>query len=134
MIIPQPDKKRDPASPDYMAIQWYYLPYSNEPSLSPSLIGSDHMCQNTRSAEPQKEPISKPVMPTAAPVAPVPLVVAPPVNETTIWQVSVRPDSPEIGTPGKNGALKIYMDFSDAADSEARIRTAVAMRSWLTNS
>lgn len=47
-------------------------------------------------------------MPTAAPV---PLVVAPPVNETTIWQVSVRPDSPEIGTPGKNGALKIYIDF-----------------------
>jgi hypothetical protein len=55
-------------------------------------------------------------------------MVAPPANETTIRQVSVRPDSLEIGTPGKNGALKIYMDFSDPADCEQRIRTAVAMR------
>jgi hypothetical protein len=26
MIIHKPDKKRTPATPDYMAIQWYYLP------------------------------------------------------------------------------------------------------------
>jgi len=55
-------------------------------------------------------------------------VVASPANETIVCQVSVRPDSLEIGTPGQNGTLKIYMDFSDPVDCEQRIRTAVAMR------
>ena len=39
-----------------------------------------------------------------------------------------RPDSIEIGTPGKGGVVKLYVDFLDVADTEQRIRNALAMR------
>jgi len=42
--------------------------------------------------------------------------------------VNVRPDSIEIGTPSKGGALKIYFDAGDPLDSEHRIREAFRLR------
>lgn len=42
--------------------------------------------------------------------------------------VTVRPDSLELGTPSKGGALKIYFDAGDPVDSERRIREAFRLR------
>jgi hypothetical protein len=42
--------------------------------------------------------------------------------------ITVRPDSIEIGTPSKGGALKIYFDSGDPLDSEHRIREAFRLR------
>jgi len=42
-------------------------------------------------------------------------------------------DSIEIGTPGKGGAIKIYGDFADPVDFEARIRAAVRLRKTAHN-
>ncbi len=49
-------------------------------------------------------------------------------HETVIKNVAVRPDSLELGTPGKSGCIKIYIDASDVADAEQRIRNAIALR------
>jgi len=37
-------------------------------------------------------------------------------------------DSIEIGTPGKDGAIKVYGDFSQPDEFEKRIRDAVRLR------
>jgi len=42
--------------------------------------------------------------------------------------VTIRPDSLELGTPGKHGALKIYFDSGDPVDAERRIRAAFMLR------
>lgn len=46
----------------------------------------------------------------------------------TISHVTVRPDSLELGTPSKGGAIKIYFDSGDPVDSERRIREAFRLR------
>lgn len=45
-----------------------------------------------------------------------------------ISHVTVRPDSIEIGTPSRGGAVKCYLDFGDPVDSERRIREAFRLR------
>lgn len=41
-----------------------------------------------------------------------------------------NPDSIEIGTPGKGGAVKIYGDFNDKAAFEAKIKNAAEIRKY----
>jgi len=106
------------------------IQYAVGPSGKSILVnpdGTDHNCQN---AAPVKETISRPVIETAAPVAPAPLVVVPPAraSDAVIRNITEHPDSLEIGTPGKGGALKIYFDSSDPVDAEQRIRNALALR------
>jgi hypothetical protein len=43
-------------------------------------------------------------------------------------QRTERPDSIEIGTPGRGGTLKVYFDSGDTADAEKRIRNAFYLR------
>jgi hypothetical protein len=45
-----------------------------------------------------------------------------------VTHTTIRPDSIELGTPGKQGALKIYFDSGDPVDSERRIREAFRLR------
>ena len=45
-----------------------------------------------------------------------------------ISHTTIRPDSLELGTPGKKGTVKIYVDFGDPVDSERRIREAFRLR------
>ncbi|MEI6841380.1 MAG: hypothetical protein WCK53_08950 [Methanomicrobiales archaeon] len=54
-------------------------------------------------------------------------------SETVIKNVAVRPDSLELGTPGKSGCIKIYFDASDVADAELRIRNAITLRDLANN-
>jgi hypothetical protein len=39
-----------------------------------------------------------------------------------------RPDSIEIGTPGKGGCVKVFFDAGDPEDAEKRIRNAMILR------
>jgi hypothetical protein len=43
-------------------------------------------------------------------------------------QRSERPDSLELGTPGKGGAIKVFMDCGEPEEAERRIRTAFRLR------
>jgi hypothetical protein len=45
-----------------------------------------------------------------------------------VSHVTIRPDSLEIGTPSKKGALKIYFDAGDPVEAERRIREAFRLR------
>lgn len=72
---------------------------------------------------------------SAKPVTPIGQVVARPSIQPLEQVVrhihenkENRPDSIEIGTPGKGGVVKLYCDFLDKADTEQRIRNAMAMR------
>ncbi len=40
---------------------------------------------------------------------------------------AIRPDSIEIGTPGKTGAVKVFFDSGDAEDARTRILKAVEL-------
>ncbi|GEM_PF-455192 len=101
-------------------------------SIEVNADGTAHSCQNTA---PIKEPICEPVI---RPIAADPVQggmngrpVKEPVriiHETVTKVVTERPDSLEIGTPSKGGVVKVYVDFSDVADAEQRIRNAMAMR------
>ena len=43
-------------------------------------------------------------------------------------QRTERPDSIELGTPGRGGTLKVYFDSEDTADAEKRIRNGFYLR------
>lgn len=46
-----------------------------------------------------------------------------------ISHTTIRPDSIELGTPGRaGGALKVYFDSGDPTDAERRIREAFRLR------
>lgn len=46
------------------------------------------------------------------------------------YHYSVDPDSLEIGTPGKGGALKIYGDFRNPDAFQIKIRNAYNIRKY----
>lgn len=46
------------------------------------------------------------------------------------YHYSVDPDSLEIGTPGKGGALKIYGDFRNPDGFRAKIKAAYELRRY----
>jgi len=50
--------------------------------------------------------------------------------ETTTRVINDNPDSIEIGTPSKGGAVKIYGNFEDKAAFEAKIRNAKEVRQF----
>lgn len=50
------------------------------------------------------------------------------VEERRHYHYSVDPDSIEIGTPGKGGAVKIYGDFRDPDGFREKIRNAFELR------
>ena len=39
-------------------------------------------------------------------------------------------DSIEIGTAGKGGAVKVYLDFNDVEVSKVKVKKALALRKW----
>lgn len=45
-------------------------------------------------------------------------------QESEVIHISNRPDSLEIGTPGKGGSLKIYFDASHEQEADELIRSA----------
>jgi hypothetical protein len=51
-------------------------------------------------------------------------------EQHTHLHYSVDPDSIEIGTPGKGGALKVYGDFRDPEGFRLKIRNAVALKQY----
>ena len=44
--------------------------------------------------------------------------------------INERPDSLEIGTPAKGGAVKVYTDFLDKGITEQRIKAAFEARKY----
>ena len=44
--------------------------------------------------------------------------------------ISENPDSLEVGTPGKGGAVKIYGDFRDPAGFREKIKAAYELRRY----
>ena len=52
------------------------------------------------------------------------------VEETLNKTVQLNPDSIEIGTPGKGGALKVYGDFSIKGVFQAKIDNALEIRAY----
>lgn len=46
--------------------------------------------------------------------------------------VTENPDSFEIGTPGKGGAIKVYGDFSDLEAFKKKVDNARAARDYAT--
>jgi len=49
---------------------------------------------------------------------------------TTTIHKTENPDSLEIGTPSKLGAVKIYGDFADAAAFQNKVDNAVTIREY----
>jgi len=93
-------------------------------------VNSDNTPHLCLTPAPEKEPQTEPVITTPAPVVVPSGVMHPAIttSETVIRTISERPDSLEIGTPGKGGALKVYFDSGDLVDAEQRIRNALAIR------
>ena len=52
------------------------------------------------------------------------------MEETTTKIVHDNPDSIEIGTPGKCGAIKVYGNFNNADEFKAKIDKAIEVRSY----
>lgn len=52
-------------------------------------------------------------------------------EETIIKNINVNPDSLEIGTPGKGGAIKIYGDFANKEEFKSKIDNAIELRNHL---
>jgi hypothetical protein len=50
------------------------------------------------------------------------------MEETTTRHINDNPDSLEIGTPSKGGAIKIYGDFSKPDEFKAKIQKAKEVR------
>lgn len=50
--------------------------------------------------------------------------------ESTQTVVNKSPDSLEIGTPGKGGAIKIYGDYSDSDAMKEKIDKAKELRDY----
>jgi hypothetical protein len=46
------------------------------------------------------------------------------------WNVQDNPDSLEIGTPSKGGAIKIYGNFNDPVAFQEKITNAMAVREF----
>ena len=46
------------------------------------------------------------------------------------YHYSVDPDSLEIGTPGKGGAVKVYGDFRNPDGFRAKIKAAYALKQY----
>jgi hypothetical protein len=51
-------------------------------------------------------------------------------EETTQKIINDNPDSLEIGTPAKGGAVKIYGDFNKPLDFELKINNAKRVREY----
>jgi len=62
------------------------------------------------------------------PAAPAKVDIKPSSSETIVRTVTERPESPETGTPGKGGSIKIYLDAGDLEDAEARVMNAFKVR------
>ena len=94
-------------------IQYAVGPTGKSVEVNPD--GTDHSCLLTALTNgTNTEPI---IATTAAVNQPArmngrPVIVE---HETVIKNVAVRPDSLELGTPGKSGCIKIYFDASDVA-------------------
>jgi len=54
------------------------------------------------------------------------------MEESIHKTVTENPDSFEIGTPGKGGAIKVYGDFSDLEAFKQKIDSARAARDYAT--
>jgi hypothetical protein len=52
------------------------------------------------------------------------------VTYNTCLHISENPDSIEIGTPGRGGAVKIYGDFRDPESFRAKIKAAYELRNY----
>ena len=48
--------------------------------------------------------------------------------ETTTKHINQNPDSIEIGTPSKGGAIKVYGDFNKPDEFKTKINKAVEVR------
>ena len=110
----------------HAVIQYAVGPTGKSVEVNPD--GTDHSCQNSA---PTNGTNTEPIVATTAAVNPPARMNGRPViveHETVIKNVAVRPDSIEIGTPGKGGVVKVYVDFADVADTEQRIRDAMEMR------
>ncbi|KKK94457.1 hypothetical protein LCGC14_2682640 [marine sediment metagenome] len=52
------------------------------------------------------------------------------MEESIQKQVTENPDSIEIGTPSKGGAIKVYGDFNKPEDFKKKIENAVEVRKY----
>lgn len=48
------------------------------------------------------------------------------MTETTI--INKNPDSLELGSPSKGGAIKVYLDFADKSFCDTKIKNALELR------
>ena len=112
-------------------IQYVVGPTGKSVEVNPD--GTEHSCLLTA---PTNGTNTETIVATTAAVIPPALMNGRPViveHETVIKNVTVRPDSLELGTPGKSGCIKIYFDASDVADAELRIRNAITLRDLANN-
>ena len=52
------------------------------------------------------------------------------MEESTQKHITENPDSIEIGTPSKGGAIKIYGDFADVAAFKKKIEAAKEVKEY----
>lgn len=52
------------------------------------------------------------------------------VEEAVHRSITENPDSLEIGTPAKGGAIKVYGNFNNPEDFKKKIDNAVAVRNY----
>jgi len=52
---------------------------------------------------------------------------------TTTLHKTENPDSIEIGTPSKGGAIKVYCDFMNIETCKAKIDNAIFVRNYTNN-
>jgi hypothetical protein len=108
---PSEDPRPEPeASPDTDAEPEIILP---EPvAVVPDPVGE---------SEPEAEPMPIEITPTPE---------AYPSDEQVTRIINDNPDSLEIGTPGKGGAIKVYGNFAEPDAFKAKIAVAIGMRTF----
>ncbi len=52
-------------------------------------------------------------------------------EERIIKNIAINPDSLEIGTPGKDGAIKIYGDFANKKEFKSKIDNGIELKNHL---